>query len=151
MTRIAFFLGLIGLSAGPVAAQSLTEQANRQFDRLAYTKAADLYEQVLTNSEPISANERRAAKIRLAYSYKQTRDTKNAERAYRELIAEGDSSADYGQYHLYYAQALAGNGKYREAQVAYEKYDALQSAGKRSLERSGLDPPVRDPLDFTRT
>ncbi|GAB3222864.1 carboxypeptidase regulatory-like domain-containing protein [Spirosoma arcticum] len=128
MTRIVLVLGFIGLLIGSALAQSLTKQADRQFDQLAYAKAADLYEKALTNPATLTDAERRAAKIRLAYSYRQARDTRNAERAYRELIAEGDSSADYAQYHLYYAQALISNGKYHEAEGAYNKYYALQAA-----------------------
>lgn len=158
MTRIVFLLGFISLAIGPARAQSLTKQADRQFEQLAYAKAANLYEQALTNSTSLSDNERLAAKARLAYSYLQARDTKNAERAYRELLAGGGSSGDFATYHLYYAQALAGNGKFREAQVAYEKFDALQSADKRSTasetapaDRLGHSTLYQDVTALTRT
>ncbi|MBC3786880.1 OmpA family protein [Spirosoma utsteinense] len=128
MKRIVFLFGFISLSISAVWAQSLTKQADHQFDQLAYTKAADLYEQVLTNPVSLSYPERLTIKARLGYSYQQARDTKNAERVYRELLAESDSLAKYPRYHLYYAQALASNGKYKEAQVAYARYDEMLSA-----------------------
>lgn len=132
MTRIALVLGFLSLLVGSAPAQSLTKQADRQFDQLAYAKAADLYEKALNNPASLTDAERRAAKIRLAYSYRQARDTRNAERAYRELIAEGDSSADYAHYHLYLAQALTSNGKYYEAESVYNTYYALQATDERT-------------------
>lgn len=112
--------------ATPVLAQSVVKQADRQFDLLAYTKAADLYEQAIQNNVLTNKAERLAARAKLAYSYRQVRDTQAAERVYRDLIADGDLTAEYNQCYLYYAQALASNGKYREAQEAYEKYNAVQ-------------------------
>ena len=73
----------------------------------------------------------RAAKAKLAYSYRQIRDTQKAEQSYRDLIAMGELPAEYAQCYLYYAQALASNGKYREAQEAYEKYNAVQKDDQR--------------------
>lgn len=110
----------------PALAQTLLKQADRQFDQLAYTRATELYEQALRNSGAMTPGELRAARAKLAYSYRQVRDTPNAERAYRALIGAGDLPAEYAQSYLFYAQALAGNGKYREAQEAYEKYNESQ-------------------------
>lgn len=124
--RILFSKLLVLLTAVSALAQSASKQADRQFDLLAYGKAAELYEQALKAPKSLSEGELRAAKAKLAYSYKQVRDTQNAERTYRELISAGELPAEYADCYLYFAQALGSNGKYKEAQEAYEKYNAIQ-------------------------
>jgi outer membrane protein OmpA-like peptidoglycan-associated protein/tetratricopeptide (TPR) repeat protein len=131
MIRICPLFSLLWLLIGQVFAQSLSKQADRQFDQLAYAQAVNLYEQALTGTASLPENERRAAKVKLGYSYHQIHDTKNAERVYRDLIAGGELPPEYSQSYLYYAQALASNGKYREAQEIYEKYSNVQTDDKR--------------------
>lgn len=121
---------LVALAA-PVFGQSLTKQADNQFNLMAYSKAAEYYEQALQNTKSMPDTDVRAAKAKLAYSYRQIRDSQKAEQAYRDLITMGDLPGEYVQCYLYYAQALASNGKYREAQEAYEKYNAVQKDDKR--------------------
>ena len=147
MTRFCSLLSVLWLLAAPVWAQSLSKQADRQFDQLAYSQAVDLYEQALTKSASLSESERRAAKVKLGYSYHQIHDTKNAERVYRELVSEGELPSEYAQSYLYYAQALASNGKYREAQDMYEKYNKVQPDDKRGPKFSKL---YRDVSALTR-
>ena len=147
MTRIFPILALAWLTVGSLLAQSLTKQADRQFNQLAYTKAIELYEQALNSPTVLSDAERMEARAKLGYSYQQTRDMPNAERIYRDLIGSGKLPADYTKCYLYYAQALASNGKYREAQEAYDKYGSLQSSDKRSPSFSKL---YRDVNALTR-
>ena len=135
------------LIGSPVLAQSLMKQADRQFDQLAYAKAIELYEKALTNPNSIAETDRRDARAKLGYSYQQTRDMPNAERVYRDLIHEGDLPADYVKCYLFYAQALASNGKYREAQEAYDKYGKVQTGDKRAPSFSKL---YRDVSALTR-
>ena len=123
---------LTWLMVGPVMAQSLVKQADRQFNELAYAQAIELYEKALTNPSPISETDKRDAQAKLGYSYQQIRDMPNAERIYRDLVQAGNLPPDYARYYLFYAQALASNGKYREAQAAYEKYDAMPSGIKKT-------------------
>ena len=146
MTRILSLLAFIWLSTNIGLAQSL-KQADRQFEQLAYAKAAELYEQVLKTPTSLSEAELRAAKAKLGYSYQQLRDMPNAERIYRELITAGNLPPEYSQCYLYYAQALASNGKYREAQEAYDKYGNLQTSDKRGPIFSKL---YRDVSNLTR-
>ena len=131
----------------PLLAQSLVKQADSQFGQLAYSQAIDLYEQALSDSASLSDAERLDARAKLGYSYQQTRDTKNAERVYHDLIGSGNLAADYTKCYLFYAQALASNGKYREAQEAYDKYGSLQTGDKRSPSFSRL---YRDVNALTR-
>lgn len=138
MIRIYSFISLLWLLSGHLFAQTLSKQADRQFDQLAYAQAVDLYEQALTRSGSLSESERRAARVKLGYSYHQMHDSKNAERVYRDLIAEGELPSEYSSCYLYYAQALASNGKYREAQQMYEKYNTVQADDKRGQKFSKL-------------
>ncbi|RYC71678.1 carboxypeptidase regulatory-like domain-containing protein [Spirosoma sordidisoli] len=131
MTRTFPILAFLCLWAGSLLAQSLVKQADTQFNQLAYAKAIELYEQALAKPASLSAEELRLTKTRLGYSYQQIRDMVNAERVYRDLISSGSLSPEDNQYYLYYAQSLASNGKYREAQEAYEKYSTLQTMDKR--------------------
>lgn len=115
----------LGLGINQARSQSALGQANQQFAKLAYSKAAELYEQALKSAPKDST--KRGVLTNLAYSYRQIRDTQNAERVYRLLTASGATSNDY----LYLAQALASNGKYDEAKDTYEKYDKSQGEDQR--------------------
>ncbi|GAB3992719.1 hypothetical protein GCM10028807_26210 [Spirosoma daeguense] len=132
MIRTVSLIGLLWLFITQSIAQSLIKQGDRQFDQLAYAKAVELYEKALSSSEKSNEAELKDAKAKLGYSYQQLRDTQNAERIYRDLIGDGSLSNDYAKCYLYYAQVLASNGKYREAQTAYEKYGKIQESDKRS-------------------
>ena len=138
MKRILSILVLAWLVAGSVLAQSIAKQADAQFSQLAYAKAIELYEKALTNVGTLPEADQLDARARLAYSYQQTRDMPNAERVYHDLIQGGELPRDYAKCYLYYAQALASNGKYRESQVAYEKYGKLQEADQRAPSFSKL-------------
>ncbi|MBC8156205.1 MAG: OmpA family protein [Bacteroidetes bacterium] len=130
MNRICT-LCLLLILAMPALAQPLVKQADRQFDQLAYTKATELYELALRTPKSMTEGELRATRAKLAYSYRQMRDMPNAEKVYRALIGAGDLPDEYVQNYLYYAQVLASNGKYSEAQEAYEKYNASQNGDPR--------------------
>ena len=138
MKRNILLFVLIWLAANPLMAQSLVKQADRQFDQLAYAKAIDLYERVLGNSADLPPAELIDAKAKLGYSYQQVRDMANAERIYRDLTSGSNLPTDYVKCYLFYAQALASNGKYREAQQVYNKYGSLQSVDKRAPSFSKL-------------
>lgn len=111
-------------------AQSLKD-AEYEFNKMSYLNAAEMFEQVLKGK--LSDSEKQSARLKLAYAYRQIRDTQNAERVYRELISGGSElSGEASKAYLYYAQALASNGKYKDAQDAYEKYSKVEAADKRS-------------------
>ncbi|MGV3559059.1 OmpA family protein [Larkinella arboricola] len=129
---------LIGCFVGSARAQSLLKQAERQFDLLAYSNAIDLYEEVLNRSK-LSEEERLSTLSKLGYSYRQVRDTQNAERVYRTLLEQlKEPKTDYVPCYLYYAQALASNGKYRESQEIYELYGTFQPTDQRGKQFSQL-------------
>lgn len=129
---------LLLLTGSVALAQNAAKRADVQFAQLAYAPAADLYEQALKEAQLPTANDLRQIQMKLGYCYRQLRDTRNAERTYRELIGEGPLPAEFTEAYLHFAQALASNGKYKEAQEAYETYASLQASDSRGPRFSKL-------------
>ena len=127
------------LLAFPGWAQSTMQQADKEYNSLAYYKAVRLYEDALGTST-LNEGETLSAQAKLAYCYRQLKDTPNSERVFRKMISDysQDLPAEYVNCYLYYAQALASNGKYKEAQETYEKYNALNSEDRRGTSFSKL-------------
>jgi outer membrane protein OmpA-like peptidoglycan-associated protein len=98
--------------------------ANSEFDKMSYVQAVRNYESYLGNGKH-EKDQLKEALTKLAFSYRKLQDSKNAERVYRDLFKDFDSSVDSEQI-LYYAQALANNGKYRESQKMYSRYGEQQ-------------------------
>ncbi len=109
--------------------QAKLKAANKEYEQLSYATAIKLYEEVLTEPK-LEAAAKKEALTKLAYSYRRVQDTKNAERAYADLLKEFPEveSVNY----MYYAQALASNSKYKEAQKYYSIYGEKQMADMRS-------------------
>ncbi|WP_367284409.1 OmpA family protein [Arcicella rosea] len=130
LNKIILTFCMVLLATACTIAQTLKD-AEYHFKQMSYLNASELFEQVLKGK--LSDADRQAAMIKLAYSYRQMRDSQNAERVYHELVSKGAtfSGADTKVY-LYYAQALASNGKYKEAQDVYEQYSKVEIADKRS-------------------
>ncbi len=130
LNKIILCLCLMLFATVGAIAQTLKD-AEYQFKQMSYLNASEMFEQVLKGK--LSDVDRQAALIKLAYSYRQMRDSQNAERIYRELVSKGGAftGADSKVY-LYYAQALASNGKYKEAQEVYEQYAKIEIADTRS-------------------
>jgi len=121
---------LVLLIVAKTFSQSLKD-AESEFNNMSYLNAAEMFEQVLKGK--LSESEKQSARTKLAYAYRQIHDSQNAERVYRELITGGALVSGNGsKVYLYYAQALASNGKYKDSQEAYEKYAKIESADKRS-------------------
>ncbi|MEZ0611791.1 OmpA family protein [Fibrella sp. WM1] len=129
-------IGLLLLLAVTAFAQRPAQQADQQFAKMAYSEAAALYEQALQQAAYPNQAASRLALSRLGYCYRQLRDSQNAERVYRNLIGDGNVPANQADAYLYYAQALVSNGKYKEAQEAYDTYTAQQNADGRIPELS---------------
>ena len=128
---------VIGLGVANVQAQTFLSQANRQYEMMAYSKAVELYEQALKDNlkDTVKVN----TLIKLGHSYHQLRDTPNAERVFRLLFGEGKTIPhNQSNTYLYYAQALAGNGKYEEAKEIYERFNLAQQEDLRGKEFTKL-------------
>ncbi len=128
MSRFIRILTVVMLTVSSLTVQAQSTRvraANRQFEAMSYVNAVRLYEEFLRNDRKKDPAETRDVFINLGYSYRKLQDTRNAERVYSELIKnyqELDSET-----FLYYAQALASNGKYRESQKYYSQYGEKQS------------------------
>ena len=103
---------------------SLLIQADRMLSYKAYGRAIDLYTQLL-NSPKLVLRQRSSVQASLAQAYRAVGDNTKAERMFREwqtgLIPGQETSATL----LAYAQTLAGNGKFVEAQEQFDRYSAL--------------------------
>lgn len=123
--RLFLLCAVLNTVALAVQAQSARlKAANKQFENLAYVNAARGYEEFLKSDKRKNPAETQEAYTKLAYSYRLLQDTKNAERIYADLLKEFPET-DSKNY-LYYAQALAANGKYRDSQKMYSKYGEKQ-------------------------
>nr|WP_234733354.1 OmpA family protein [Tellurirhabdus bombi] len=92
---------------------------------MSYLNAARGYEDFLRSDKKKDPAETQEALTKLAYSYRLLQDSRNAERVYADLIRDFPDT-DSKNY-LYYAQALASNGKYRESQKLYSQYGEKQT------------------------
>ena len=108
-------------------AQAKLKAANRQFEQLSYIDAIRLYEDFLRDAKDPTT--RQEGLKRLAYSYRKVQDSRNAERAYADLIR--DYPDVESENYLYYAQALASNQKYKDSQKYYSIYGEKQTADLR--------------------
>lgn len=98
--------------------------ADKYFNQFDYYKAIPMYEQLIKGNP----NTYRISE-KLAESYRKINDNINAEHYYAILT---DSTSPKKEYMLYYAQALAHNGKYKESAEWYSKYGKEEPADKRS-------------------
>ena len=130
LKKSGLMLILVLLVVVKTFSQSLKDAEN-EFNKMSYLNAAEMFEQVLKGK--LSDSEKQSARLKLAYAYRQIHDSQNVERVYRELISGGSQlSGDASKVYLYYAQALASNGKYKDSQEAYDKYAKVEFADKRS-------------------
>lgn len=119
--------GLFWLSWSTTWAQtdSLLQQADRLLNYKAYGRAIEAYSELLTEQgDQLSPAQRTVAQGRLAFAYLQVGDGQKAERYYREALA--GTVDENPQQILHFAQTLAGNGKFQEAQKQYERYLQLK-------------------------
>lgn len=112
------------LALAAQAQSARMKAANKQFESLAYANASRTYEEFLRLDKRRDSAETQEAYTKLAYSYRALQDTKNAERVYADLLKQFPET-DSKNY-LYYAQALAANGKYRDSQRMYSQYGERQ-------------------------
>ncbi len=116
---------------------SLFRQADRLLTYKAYGRAIDAYTQLL--AEPpnkLTTDQEAMVQSQLAYAYRQVGDGVKAERFYRESLMK--NPAENPQMTLNFAQTLAGNGKFQEAQQHYERY--VQQKDKVALQRQSAGP-----------
>ncbi|WP_345266912.1 carboxypeptidase regulatory-like domain-containing protein [Nibrella viscosa] len=127
--RTLLLLGLVFSSHILLAQSGRLRAANKQFDDMSYATAVRMYEEFLRGDKKNQPAETREAMLKLAYSYRKMQDTRNAERVYGELVKSYDDLSS--EVYLYYAQALASNGKYRDSQKIYSRYGEKQKEDMR--------------------
>jgi outer membrane protein OmpA-like peptidoglycan-associated protein/tetratricopeptide (TPR) repeat protein len=120
--KLIVAFALVAILTKVQAQESLIKTGDHHYESLCFVKAIDAYEAAL-KKKGLTDQAKQAAKIKLADSYCKVKDTQNAERIYREVVeSAGDLSGENIAVCLKYAQVLASNGKYREAQEMYDKY-----------------------------
>ncbi len=121
--KIIAALVVSALLGGNLKAQdALLKTGEHYYQSLSYFKAIDAFEAAL-KKKGLTEQQKLAAKIKLGDSYCKVKDSQNAERIYAEVFnTAGDLSNENIDVALKYAQVLASNGKYREAQEMYDKY-----------------------------
>jgi len=121
--KIIAALVVSALLGGNLKAQdALLKTGEHYYQSLSYFKAIDAFEAAL-KKKGLTELQKLAAKIKLGDSYCKVKDSQNAERIYAEVFSTaGDLSNENIDVALKYAQVLASNGKYREAQEMYDKY-----------------------------
>ncbi|WP_205748921.1 carboxypeptidase regulatory-like domain-containing protein [Emticicia sp. CRIBPO] len=121
-------IGLIVLitliNSGLMAQTGKFKAGNRAFEEMSYVEAVRNFEAFISNAEP-DGDLHKEALTKLAFSYRKLQDSRNAERIYKELFKKYEGKLDSEQL-LYYAQALANNGKYKDSQKYYSKYGEQQ-------------------------
>lgn len=123
-------LAFIFLIAQQSFAQSgRLKAANRSFENMSYIEAIRNYEDYLRTAKT-GTPEMKEALTKLGYSYRKVQDSRNAERIYAELIDRYSKDLE-SEIYLYFAQALANNGKYKESQKMYSRYGQEQTTDMR--------------------
>ncbi len=117
-------LVFIILAISSQAQNSQLKTADSDFEKMAYPAAIRNYETYLKTAAVNSDNHKNAL-INLAFCYRKLQDFRNTERVYKDVFKAYDGKLPSEQY-LYYAQALANNGKYRDSQKYYSKYGEQQ-------------------------
>ncbi len=131
-------LACLAVGFNTTAQSSLLKVADRHYESLSYIKAIDAYETALAKGK-LGTEQLTAAKIRLGESYTKIKDMQNAERVLREVVGSGaEFSSENALVYLKFAQALASNGKYGEAQEMYDKYTKMVADDPRGASFSKL-------------
>lgn len=124
-------------------ADSLLQQADRLLNYKAYGRAIDAYLQILNEqADQLTATRKASVQRQLAQAYRLVGDGIKAERYYREALTNNPDEDP--QQALLFAQTLAGNGKFQEAQKQYERYLQLR-------DKLASGTPVAVPNDNTPT
>ncbi len=128
MNQLVRVLLLVGLTLGSLTLQAQNGRlaaADKQYEDMSYISAVRLYEEFLRTDHKKDPAQNREALAKLGYCYRKLQDMPNAERVYGELVKTYSDLES--EIYLYYAQALASNGKYREAQRMYSQYGEKQA------------------------
>ncbi len=127
MKKIYTVLLLFALSTSVFTAQnSKTKKADKLYEQLQYTDAADAYQKLLKKGE-----NSHYVYERLAHSYFYINDTKKAETYYKRIIKNKnvDSETVYN-----YAQSLKANGSFSEYNAIMRKFAEMKPQDSRGID-----------------
>ncbi|GAA4446487.1 hypothetical protein GCM10023189_01650 [Nibrella saemangeumensis] len=146
---------MLGYQVALAQSDSLLQQADRHLTRRVFGRAIDVYSELLGQyRNQLTPEQLTTVQANLAYAYSQVGDLQKAERTYREWFTDTDPESQKAAPLLAFAQTLAGNGKFQEAQQQYERYLRLkdnraaiqpvqiQTSGKRQPTRYRLEVPA---------
>ena len=123
MKKLITLLIIASLSFSNLIAQNnSTKKADRLFDRFEFVKAAEEYLKLAKDGE------NNYIISRLADSYYNIFDTKNAEKWYAKIVEENNTEIIYK-----YAQMLKANGKYKESNVWMNKFSEMKPYDTRAI------------------
>ncbi|QAA82581.1 cell envelope biogenesis protein OmpA [Aequorivita sp. H23M31] len=126
MKKIYTILLLLAVGTTMVTAQnSQTKKADRYYDRLQYTDAAEAYSKLIKKGEASPY-----VYERLANSYYFVNDTKQAETYYKKIIKGKDLDPET----VYnYAQSLKANGKFGDYNTYMKQFAQMKPADSRAV------------------
>ena len=132
LKRNALLFFLIVMSNCYLAAQNVEtplDNAIRFYELQQYPKAIQAFNQLLKSGyATLSAKNKLSVLLKLAYSYKQNKDEVNAERLYRQAFSTFPKLiSDDPKAYVNFAQVLANNGKFQEAQEYLSLSENIQS------------------------
>ncbi len=126
MKKIYTILLILAVGTTMVTAQnSQTKKADRHYDRLQYTDAAEAYQKLLKKGETSDY-----VYERLANSYYYLNDTKQAETYYKRII-KGKNVDPETVYN--YAQVLKANGKFGEYNTYMKQFAQMKPSDSRAI------------------
>lgn len=119
------FLLLAVSSTMAIAQNSKTQKADKYYDRLQYTDAAEAYSKLLEKGEKDPY-----VYERLGNSYYYINDTKNAEINYKKVV-DGKNVNSETVYN--YAQSLKSNGKVNDYNTYMKKFATMKPSDSRAI------------------
>ncbi|MBO0934749.1 OmpA family protein [Fibrella aquatilis] len=122
---LLFLSGYSAMASPQQRPDSLLLKADRMLSYRAYGRAIDLYQQAL-NGKNLTPVQRASAQASLAQAYRSVGDNVKAEAAFREWMTQAAANNESASTVLAYAQTLASNGKFAEADVQFSRYQTLK-------------------------
>ncbi|MEN9639322.1 MAG: hypothetical protein RLZZ262_1190 [Bacteroidota bacterium] len=118
MKRTLYILSIVAVFlALAVSSSAQVKAGNKKYEKLAYSSAIVRYERAVKRDSGDVA-----VWSKLAECYRQTQNTKGAERAYGKVVSSGAATPDQ---HFYYVHALMENEKYEQAKKALDGFSAI--------------------------
>ncbi len=127
LVSIACFILMSFHSGAQSSSVELLNKADKAYDHLNYSKAIEYYENYFKkfSNNDISTIQ---SKIKLGTAYKVSKNYKDAERVFAEIIQNHEIHlTNHPEVYKLFAQILTGNGKYSEANLYWQKYNQLNS------------------------